>query len=665
MSRINRHTLVAAALLCVFCGLPQLYAQGQDSSENAFNQAIAKTYTHTNWFPNIAGPYINPRVPPFHLVNSQDLFQLIQNGTMHLSVDDAIALAVENNLNIAVARYNPQYAQIDKVRADSGAATRGIAGMFTSSAEFAGAIGGGVGAGTTGFNSGGAGSATGGSAINFTGPSSSFDPVISFFTGIGYRVSPLGEATVFGSNILSTNETEYAGSVSQAFPTGTSYSISMGGARQSTNALTQLFNPLVDTSLTISVEQNLLNGFGYRSNKRYIYMAENDVGISKDYFEEQVSSAIQTILNDYWTLAEDKQNVAVAEEADKYDAKLLADNKRQVQIGTMAPLDVIQAESALATADQNLIVAQTTYRQQQEVMKTDLSKQVTGPLLTATIDPTTPLPQPKSDDAPSLEAAIAEAHANRPEIDLNRLNLKNENIILKNNRNGLLPTLNISATYQPLGQNGDQVIFAQGLTGLVPSGQKVPGGLSQAFSQMFRNRYPGYSVALTLSMPIRNRSAQADAARALLEEHYLRTTVQQELNTIDQAVRTAEIGVLQGKARVDAAQKAVEYAREQLTDEQKKFQVGESTVTLVLQMQSALTTAEGNLVTAQAGYAQALTTLQQATGSILQDNNVELVQALTGRVSRRLNIPGTPENPNPPGAPAGTNANPAPQGGGN
>lgn len=665
MSRIIRHTLVAVALLCLVCGLPQLYAQGQDSSENAFNQAIAKTYTRTNWFPNITGPYINPRVPPFHLVNSQDLFQLIQNGTMHLSVDDAIALAVENNLNIAVARYNPQYAQIDKVRADSGAATRGIAGMFTSSAEFAGAIGGGVGAGASGFNSGGAGSATGGSAINFNSPSSSFDPVISFFSGIGYRVSPLGEATVFGSDILSTNETEYAGSISQAFPTGTSYSISLGGARQSTNALTQLFNPLVDTSLTIGVEQNLLNGFGYRSNKRYIYMAENDIGISKDYFREQVAAAIQTILNDYWTLAEDKQNVEVADEADKYDAKLLADNKRQVQIGTMAPLDVIQAESALATADQNLIVAQTTYRQQQEVMKTDLSKQVTGPLLTATIDPTTPLPQPKPGDAPSLDAAIAEAHANRPEIDLNRLNLKNENIILKNNRNGLLPTLDISATYQPLGQNGDQVIFAQGLTGLVPSGQKVPGGLSQAFSQMFHNRYPGYSVALTLSMPIRNRSAQADAARALLEEHYLRTTVQQELNTIDQDVRTAEIGVLQGKARVDAAQKAVEYAREQLTDEQKKYQVGESTVTLVLQMQSALTTAEGTLVTAQTGYAQALTTLQQATGAILQDNNVELVQALTGRVTHRMNIPGTPENPNPPGAPAGTNANPTPQGGNN
>lgn len=662
MSRTNRPMLIAVTLLSVFLALPQLYAQGQDSSENAFNQAIAKTYTRTSWFPNLIGPYINPRVPPFHLVNSEDLYQLIQNGTMHLSLDDAISLAVENNLNIAVARYNPQYAQIDKVRADSGAATRGIAGMFSSSAEFAGAIGGGVGAGTTGFNSGGAGSATGGSAINFMGPSSSFDPVISFFSGIGYRVSPLGEATVFGSNILSTNETEFAGSVSQAFPTGTSYSISLGGARQSTNALTQLFNPLVDTSLTISVEQNLLNGFGYRSNKRYIYIAENDIGIAKDYFREQVSSTIQTILNDYWTLAQDKQNVAVAEEADKYDAKLLADNKRQVQIGTMAPLDVIQAESALATAEQNLIVAQTTYRQQQEVMKTDLSKQVTGPLLTAAIDPTTVLPQPKPGDAPSLEAAIAEAHANRPEIDLNRLNLKNENIILKNNRNGLLPTLNVSASYQPTGQNGDQVIFAEGLTGLVPSGQKIPGGVDKAFSQMFRNRYPGYSVALTLSVPIRNRTAQADAARALLEEHYLRTTVQQEMNTIDQDVRTAEIGVIQGKARVDAAQKAVQYARETLVDEQKKFEVGESTVTLVLQDQSALTTAEGTLVTAQTGYAQALTTLQLATGTILQDNNVELVQALTGKAGHMPNIPGAPENPNPPGAPAGTNHNPTPQG---
>ncbi|MGH9401243.1 MAG: TolC family protein [Terriglobia bacterium] len=659
MSRIIRPTLIAAALLCIFCALPQLYAQNQNNAENAFNQAIAKTYTRTNWFPNIIAPYVNPRVPPFHLVNSDDLFQLIQNGTMHLSLQDAISLAVENNLDIAVARYNPQYAQIDKVRADSGAATRGVAGAFTSQAEFQGAIGGGVGSGSGGFNSGGAGTATGGSVINSVGSVSSFDPVVSFFTGIGYRVSPLSTATVNGVNILSTNEAEYFGSISKAFPTGTSFSVTMGGARQSTNALTQLFNPLVDTSVSIGVEQNLLNGFGYRANKRYIYIAENDIGIAKDYFREQVSATIQTILNDYWTLAQDKQNVAVAEEADKYDAKLLSDNKRQVQIGTMAPLDVIQAESALATADQNLIVAQTTYRQQQEVMKTALSKQVTGPLLTATIDPTTPLPQPKSGDAPSLDAAIAEAHANRPEIDLNRLNLKNENIILKNNRNGLLPTLDVSASFQPTGQNGNEVIFVPG--GFVPTGEKIPGGLSDAFSQVFHNHYPGYSVALTLSMPIRNRSAQADAARALLEEHYLRTTVQQSLNTIDQDVRTAEIGVVQGKARVDAAQKAVQYAREQLTDEQKKFTVGESTVTLVLQMQSALTTAEGNLVTAQAGYAQALTTLQEATGAILQDNNVELVQALTGKVGHVLNIPGTPENPNPPGAPAGTNANPTPQ----
>lgn len=662
MSRTNRPMLIAVTLLSVFLALPQLYAQGQGSSENAFNQAIAKTYTRTNWFPNLVGPYINPRVPPFHLVNSEDLYQLIQNGTMHVSLEDAIALAVENNLNIAVARYNPQYAQIDKVRAESGQATRGISGAFTSSAEFAGAIGGGV-AGSSSFNTGGAGSATGGSVINPMGPSGSFDPVVSFFTGIGYRVSPLGEATVFGSNILSTNETEYFGSVSQSFPTGTSYAISFGGARQSSNALTQLFNPLVDTSLSIGVEQNLLNGFGYRSNKRYIYIAENDIGIAKDYFREQVASTIQGILNDYWNLAEDKANVGVAQEADKYDAKLLADNKRQVQIGTMAPLDVIQAESALATADQNLIVAQTTYRQQQEVVKTDLSKQVSGPLLTALIDPITPLPEPKPGDAPSLEAAIAQAHANRPEIDLNRLNLKNEQIILKNNRNGLLPTLDLSASYQPTGQNGEKVIFAPGLTGsFTPTGQKLPGGVSQAFSQVFHNRYPGYSVALTLSMPIRNRSAQADAARALLEEHYLRTTVQQEMNTIDQAVRTAEIGVVQGKARVDAAQKAVEYARQTLVDEQKKFGVGESTVTLVLQDQSALTTAEGNLVTAQTGYAQALTTLQLATGTILQDNNVELVQALTGKAGHMPNIPGAPENPNPPGAPAGTNQNPTPQG---
>lgn len=644
MTRIYRYAL-AAALVWALTTLPRLYAQGQNTTnpESAYDQAIANTYTHQKWFPNIFDPYVNPSVPPLSLANSQLLNELIQNGTMHLSLQDAIALAIENNLDIAVARYNPQYAQIDKVRADSGQATRGIQGAFSSSALFAGALGGGVGAASGGFVQGTAGSALGGVSVNRVSSVGSFDPVVGFSAGWAYSASPLASSIVNGVSLLTGNTGEYNAFFGQEFPTGTSYDVTVGGARLSTNALTNIFNPQVVSSLSIGVEQPLLNGFGRRANAKFIRIAENDIGISKDYFREQVATTIATIMNDYWTLAEDKQNVSVAEEAEKYDEKLLADNKRQVQIGTMAPIDVIQAEASLATAQQNLIVAQTTYRQQQEVIKTALSKQVTGPLVTAQIEPTDPLPTPKPNDVTDLVTAIKMAHENRPEIDLNALNLKNEEVVLKANRNALLPTLTAFASFTPSGLSGNHRIFAPG-AGFTPGPvtATVPGGIGDALSQIVHSTYPNYSVGFTLAMPIRNRAAQADAARALLEEHYLRTTVQQSMNNIDQAVRTAEIGVVQGKARVDAAVKAVTYARQQLVDEQKKFQVGESTVTLVIQMQNALTTAEGTLVTARTGYAQALTTFEQATGTILKKNNVELVEALTGHVSRTPNIPGTP-----------------------
>lgn len=644
MNRINLRVLSVLGLALALLAVSAFAQQKDTSAEDAFDQSIARGYTNTSIFPNPFNPYMNPRVPGFQLANSQLLHELIQNGKMQLSLQDAIALAVENNLDIAVARYNPEYAQIDQVRAASGQATRGITGAFQSSALFAGALGGGVGAASGGFVQGAAGSALGGVNVNRIGSVGTFDPVVGFTAGWAYSQSPLASSIVNGVSLLTGNTGEYSAFFGQEFPTGTSYEISVGGARLSTNSRTNIFNPQVVSEVTLGVEQPLLNGFGYRANAKFIRIAANDVGIAKDYFREQVATVILQVENDYWSLVQDKENVRVAQESVSYNQKLLADNKRQVQIGTLAPLDVIQAESALATAQQNLIVANTTFQQQQELMKTVLSKQVTGDLLTADVEPTDKLPKPSPTDVPPLEQALQLAHENRPEVDLNDLNLKNEEVILKANRNSLLPTLNAFASYTPSGLSGEEVLFGPGVTQFVPGPPigKVPGGLGDALSQLVRNRYPNYSVGFTLAMPLRNRAAQADAARALLEEHMLRTQVQQTLNTIDQDVRQAEIAVLQGRARIDAATKAVDYARQQLVDEQKKFKVGESTVTLVIQMQNNLTQAEGTLVTAESSYATALTQFQQSTGTILEKNNVELVEALTGKVNHRPNIPGTP-----------------------
>jgi outer membrane protein len=649
MNCINRRILASVCLpvisMIVMLATP-VYAQISPST-SSFEQAIGSSYTHTKWFPNVAAPYSQPHVPPFHIRNSALLDELIQNGVMHLSISDAIALAIENNLNIAVDRYNPEYAVIDKVRAASGQATRGVAGPFSSNALFSGALGGGIAAASSGFSSRGAGSNSGSIGVTSSSAVGSFDPYIGISGGWAYDQLPLTNSVLNGTNLLAGNIGQYSVFFGQELPTGTSYQVSAGGFREGTNASETIYNPEVLTGLTVGVYQSLLNGFGYRANAKFMRIADNDIGISKDYFKQQITAVIQQVINDYWVLAEDKENVDVAQEAVNYNQQLVKQNQEQVRIGTLAPLDVVQAESALATAQQNLIVAQTSYRQQQEVVKTDIAKRVIPPLLTAQVIPTDTLPQPGATLIPSLDEAIKEAHQNRPEIDLDQLNLKNESVVLKANRNSLLPTLNAFATYSTSGLAGDELCFASGCgaAGFAPGPvvSKLPGGLSQSLSQLFQNRFPSYSVGFSLVVPIRNRAAQADAARALLEQHYLRTLSQQDLNNIDQAVREADVAITQGEARITAAQKAEDYAREQYTDEEKKFKVGESTVALVIQMQNSLTQAEGNLVTAQAGYANALIQFEAATGTLLQQNNIELTDALTGTPPhRRPNIPGTP-----------------------
>jgi outer membrane protein len=303
---------------------------------------------------------------------------------------------------------------------------------------------------------------------------------------------------------------------------------------------------------------------------------------------------------------------------------------------------VVRAESEVAARQQDLIVAQTGLQQQQEFIRTALSKQVDKELAAAEIDPTDQLPEPKPEDVPPLDAALSLAAKNRPEIEQADLNLRGQEITVKANRNGLLPSLNLFATYIGQGLSGNSC----GLGGPAPMCVQdlVPGGSSQALSQTFQGQFPDYSFGVSLSFPIRNRSAQADAARALLEERQLRTQLQKTKNQVAQEVRNAEIALTQAKAQIEAARKAVTLARQTLDAEQKKFQLGESTVFLVIQAQRDLVAAEVRNVLARAIYAKALMQFAQATGTTLEKHNVQIGEAREGKVARAPNIPGTPEN---------------------
>ena len=432
----------------------------------------------------------------------------------------------------------------------------------------------------------------------------------------------------------------------------------VGGARGSNTSLTPVFNPYVDTFLAVGFTQPLLNGFGRRANSAQIRIAKNDLKVADSVFRQQVISTLGTVLNDYWDYLSDKENVRVKEQALAYSQKLLEDNKKQVEIGTLAPIEVVRAESEVATDQQALIVAQTNLQQQAELIKTALARQVGPELAAAQIDAEDKLPEPRPDDIPPLDEALRRAFANRPEIEQTELKFRDQDMTIALRRNGLLPSLNVFASYIASGLSGDQVLCPSGSSVYLPgcieaNGTRVAptgtatGGVSQALTQTIQGHYPNYCFGVNLSIPIRNRQAQADMARALMERRQLETQLQQSKNNIAQAVRTAVIGVIQAKAQINAAEKATILARQTLDAEQKKFQLGESTVFLVIQAQRDLANAEGNEVTAHSTYAKAITAYQQAVGTILADYNLELNDAIQGTVTHVPNIPGSAETPKP------------------
>ncbi|MBI4166511.1 MAG: TolC family protein [Acidobacteria bacterium] len=643
MTKNTKSALILLAVMLLVTSQGSSQEAGKTAPSTPTAQLAPKInldYTRTAWFPKFYGPYQEPIVPQPPMSNSERLRTMTVGGKLRLSVDDAIALALENNLDIAVARFGPAVAQTDITRAKSGGATRGVAGAFTSQALFAGALGGGItgGGGNLAGSAGGA-FATGG-ATNIGG-FSSFDPITGFNFGWDRRSTPLGITLLSGVPFVTTQTSQYQSFFGQRFQTGTSYIFALSGTRQSTTSLTNVFNPQVSTNMLVGLNQPLLSGYGRNANSKFIRISKNNARIADSVFRQEVIRAITQVLNLYYDMVYFRDNVRVAERSLALAEKTLSDNKRQVEIGTLAPIEVVRAESEVAARQQDLIIAQTNLQKQATLLKTALAKQVDADLSGIEIEPTDTLPAPRPEDVPPLDEALRLAFENRPEIEQSDLNLRNQEIVIKANRNSLLPSLDLFGSYSGAGLAGNHCGTPNVPSALCPDPLIMAGG-PQALNQSFHGNYPDYSFGLSLTVPIKNRSAQADAVRALLEQRQLQTQMQKTKNQISQEVRNAEISMIQANAQIEASQKAVVLAKQTLDAEQKKFQLGESTVFLVIQAQRDVVAAEVREVQARALYAKALTEFAQATGTTLTKHRIELNDALQGSVSRVPNIPGTP-----------------------
>ena len=605
------------------------------------------------WFPEFWKPYTPISMPEPLLTNTPSIDQLIQNGKLMLSLDDAISIALENNLDISLQRFTPFIAQTELLRANAGAVAHGLG---ASQAVILG-----------------------------TSPQTAFDPTLVGNTDWGRASIPVNNPLVSGVGIAATafdliNNNAYANvTYTQGFHTGTSIQVAFDNIRSSTNSPDTIFNPAVQSTLIFSVQQPLLNGFGILPNTRYILEAKNTLKVADSQFAQQVIATVSAVQTDYWELVFARENVKVEEAAVAVSNKLYEDNKKQLQIGTMAPLDVLTAESELATDTQNLIVAQTNKLQQETVLLNAITRNPVAPSLqNIEVVPTTPIATPNITENLPLMDAVQEAWQKRPEIFQADLNLKNAEIEVKATRNGLLPVLNLVGQYSATGLAGNTTVLNQTQTGFeadttspvvganglpfnvgnpgapgIPAFVGIPvfntttsvqkSGLGTALNSMIEADFPTYSAGLNLVLPIRNRSAQADSARAQIDKRQQVVQYRQLQNTIFVNVRNAQIALQQDRSQVSAAEKARILAQQTLDAEQKKYQLGSSTSYQVVLRSRDLTTAQGNELRAKINLIEASVNFDQAVGRTLDVNHIIVADARRGKISRQPNIPGAPD----------------------
>jgi outer membrane protein len=598
------------------------------------------SYSHgPRSFPALIVPYVPIHIDEPNLVNSPRIDQLIHDGKLQITLQDAVELALENSLDIAVARYNPWIADTDVLRTKAGGQGRG-----TQGADF----------GTSQAN------------ITPTNPFVSYDPIITALTSIDSRTSPVNNPLLSGVGAtaslagLQSHATQFNLNYSQSFTPGTTVNVGWNNTRSSSGSSFDVFNPSVQSSLTAGVTQQLLNGFGSYVGRRNIMIAKNNRKIADLVFVNQAITTVTNTITAYWELVYARENVKVQQQAVAVSDKLFNDNKKQLEIGTMAPLDVTRAESEVASDRQNLIVAQTTQLQDEQVLKNAMTKNPLAPnLINVEIIPIDlPAPVAAVENA-SFEDAIREAFEKRPDLQEQAYNLKNADVEVHATRNALLPTLTLSAQYSSSGLAGNSPITgAPVITAGAPivdstgtpvtitgaggvqtpifqqtSTSPVIGTQNQGFgtaqNQVFTNQFPDYFAELNLYLPLRNRSAQADSARALLTQRQLETQLQQLKNAALLDVRNTYIALQQDRARVDAAIKARELQKQTFEAEQKKYTLGASTVYNVILTQRDYVTAQGVELRALSDLVEAKANFERAVGRTLEVNRVTVASTGT------------------------------------
>ena len=533
----------------------------------------------SGWVGNFLSRYKAPVVDPSSRVTPQvsdgPWRLMVQNGVLPVGVGDVIRLMLESNLDVTVRRFSP-----------------------LSSSYFIDTL------------------------------LRPFEPTLNLSATVGRSTQPVASQLTAGAGATAYTQLyhRYAVGFGQTLHTGTRVEIDMFMNRNSSNNQFNTFNPAYSGFLNYSISQPLLRNYGRKINDTAIRIAQNNRNISEIDFETQMVDLVTAAQTLYWELVYQREEIRVRKQSLDLAEKTLSDNKRQVQIGTMAPIDVVQAEAAVAQRQEQMVTTSYVADQMQDRVKGMMTNLPDPALVLAQLNPVDPPRRPSAGDVMALEDAIRYALESRPEIRAIDMQIQNSDIGLAYNKNQLLPSLSVSASFTQSGVGGVQRQRSQ------LGGEEVisitRGGLGDAFGQVFGYNYTGYSVGFNLSIPLSNKSVQAEYSKNLTDKQAISARRNKLVQQIALEVRNANSQVEMNRARIAAAEKALELANRQLEAEQKKFQLGTSQLRFVLQEQQSVTAAQTSQIQSLVNYAKSLVDYDRAVGRTLRKHGIEIDKQL-------------------------------------
>jgi outer membrane protein TolC len=573
-------------------------------------------------------PYLPSKAPELDLHNSPRLENLIREGKLYISLQDAIALAIENNLDIAYARYYAPLAQTDILRTKAGSQANGVNASVVQSTQggFSGSSGGGGGGGSAAAGAGGIVTSTLGAGAAVP----SFDPYLTFQGYVDHTVVQEANEFLVGTPVLKTNTIKVLSSYSQSFALGTNVQVNYLGERVTSNSPYNAINPDLYSNFAVQIAQPLLAGFGLSSNERYIRIAKRNAQITDLVFKQQVIATVTQTENIYWDLVDSYQDEQIKEQALGFANQTLSDDQKQLDLKAIPALQVMTDQSLVAAAEGNLTVARASLRLNELLMKNQLTK-VDDPAIDEM--PVIPLDlqgQPDPNATKNIDDLIAEAEKSRPEVAIYQLQADVQKQALKDINSELLPNLNMYGYYAGAGTAGPANLFCN-------LGAECATDLPTGFPQMFENTFnyssPEYQIGMTLSINLRNRTVKADQFREVLQYRQSQITSVQQQKNIRFDVRNSQFALEQAQAQVDAAQKARDLAQRTFDITKQEQQLGAKSSVDTLNAENALAVLESALNAAKSNYEKRKVDIDRAIGDTLNRMNVSIDDAKSGIVT--------------------------------